>query len=107
VGYPDHPRDYSGLAIAADDLVGNVRRAAATDLEFYVGRLGGFAQQGLLASSRAGAFSPSFFRNGKSSLDHFERSQRHRSGPLWRVDSWRKPSFALHEHLCYVLAFVE
>ena len=85
VGHPDHPRDYSGLAIAADDLVGNVRRAAATDLEFYVGRLGGFAQQGLLASSRAGAFSPSFFRNGKSSLDHFERSQRHRSGPLWRV----------------------
>jgi putative endopeptidase len=61
VGYPDHPRDYSGLAIAADDLVGNVRRAAATDLEFYVGRLGGFAQQGLLASSRAGAFNPRFF----------------------------------------------
>ena len=27
VGYPDHARDYSGLTIRADDLVGDVRRS--------------------------------------------------------------------------------
>ncbi|MBV9569663.1 MAG: peptidase M13 [Alphaproteobacteria bacterium] len=39
VGYPDHPRDYSKLAIADDDLIGNVRRAGAADWAFYSGRL--------------------------------------------------------------------
>ncbi len=39
VGYPDHPRDYSALVIRADDLVGNVRRAAETDWRFYRSRL--------------------------------------------------------------------
>jgi len=41
VGYPDHPRDYSKLVITDDDLVGNVRRAAAGDWAFYVGRFNG------------------------------------------------------------------
>jgi len=41
VGYPDHPRDYSKVAIAGDDLVGDVRSAAAADWAFYVGRLNG------------------------------------------------------------------
>jgi putative endopeptidase len=41
VGYPDHPRDYSGVNIRADDLVGDVRRAGEGDWRFYVGRLNG------------------------------------------------------------------
>jgi putative endopeptidase len=41
VGYPDHPRDYSGLEIKSDDLVGNVRRAGAWDWNFYLSRLNG------------------------------------------------------------------
>jgi putative endopeptidase len=41
VGYPAHPRDYSALMIAADDLVGNVRRAGVADWVFYTGRLFG------------------------------------------------------------------
>ncbi len=41
VGYPDHPRDYSKLVITDDDLVGNVRRAAAADWEFSSSRLDG------------------------------------------------------------------
>ncbi|MEY2551470.1 MAG: putative endopeptidase [Verrucomicrobiota bacterium] len=41
VGYPDKPRDYSKVEIRADDLVGNVRRAAAADWAFYVNRLPG------------------------------------------------------------------
>jgi putative endopeptidase len=41
VGYPDQPRDYSKLVIRDDDIVGNVRRAAAADWAFYVGRAGG------------------------------------------------------------------
>jgi putative endopeptidase len=41
VGYPDKPRDYSTLAIRDDDLVGNVRRAAAWDWAFNVHRLPG------------------------------------------------------------------
>jgi putative endopeptidase len=41
VGYPDHARDYSGLAIRADDLVGNVRRSREADWLFYVSRLHG------------------------------------------------------------------
>ena len=41
VGYPDHARDYSKVEIRADDVLGNVRRAARADWEFYVNRLGG------------------------------------------------------------------
>jgi len=41
VGYPDHPRDYSGLVVTDDDLVGNVRRAGAFDWAFYSGRYNG------------------------------------------------------------------
>jgi len=41
VGYPDHPRDYSKVAIRGDDLVGDVRSAAAADWAFYVNRLDG------------------------------------------------------------------
>jgi putative endopeptidase len=41
VGYPDKARDYSGVIIKDDDLVGNVRRAAAADWAFYVGRSDG------------------------------------------------------------------
>lgn len=39
VGYPDHPRDFAGLEIRADDLIGDVRRAAEWDWRFYIGRL--------------------------------------------------------------------
>jgi len=41
VGYPDHPRDYTKLVIRRDDLIGNVRRAAAADWAFYTARLFG------------------------------------------------------------------
>ncbi|MDQ6861720.1 MAG: M13 family metallopeptidase [Verrucomicrobiota bacterium] len=41
VGYPDTPRDYSKVEIRANDLVGNVRRAAESDWAFYVNRLPG------------------------------------------------------------------
>ena len=41
VGYPDRPRDYSKVEVQADDLVGNVRRAASADWAYYVGRLNG------------------------------------------------------------------
>ena len=41
VGYPDHPRDYSGLIIRSDDVVGDVRRSAAWNWRFYVDRLDG------------------------------------------------------------------
>lgn len=39
VGYPDRPRDYSGVKIRTDDLVGDVRRAGAADWKFHVDRL--------------------------------------------------------------------
>ncbi len=39
VGYPDHPRDYSKLVIADDDLLGDVRRAGAADWAFYSDRV--------------------------------------------------------------------
>ncbi|HEY4129967.1 MAG TPA: M13 family metallopeptidase [Gemmatimonadaceae bacterium] len=38
VGYPDTPRDYASVDIRDDDLVGNVRRAAAADWTFFVRR---------------------------------------------------------------------
>ena len=41
IGYPDHPRDYTGVVVRDDDLVGNVRRAAAADWAFYRGRSDG------------------------------------------------------------------
>ena len=41
VGYPDNPRDFSGLQIRSDDLVGDVKRAGAWDWRFYVSRLNG------------------------------------------------------------------
>jgi putative endopeptidase len=39
VGYPEHPRDYSGLKILEDDLLGDVRRAAEWDWRFQIDRL--------------------------------------------------------------------
>jgi putative endopeptidase len=45
VGYPDNSRDYSKLVIIDDDVVGNVRRAAAADWEFYSGRLDGLVDK--------------------------------------------------------------
>jgi putative endopeptidase len=41
VGYPDKPRDYSRVVVRADDLIGNVRRAASADWAFYVARRSG------------------------------------------------------------------
>ena len=41
IGYPDRPRDYSRVVVRDDDLLGNVRRAAAADWRFYVDRSGG------------------------------------------------------------------
>ncbi|HZR77928.1 MAG TPA: M13-type metalloendopeptidase [Chthoniobacterales bacterium] len=41
VGYPDKPRDYSKLVIKGDDLVGNVKRCAQLDWDFYTGRFFG------------------------------------------------------------------
>jgi len=38
VGYPDHERDYSNVVIRRDDLMGDVRAAAAADWAFYVKR---------------------------------------------------------------------
>ena len=39
VGYPDHPRDHSSIVIRADDLIGNVLRAAQANWAFYAARL--------------------------------------------------------------------
>ena len=39
IGYPEEWRDYGGLEIRADDLYGNIERAAAFDWAFRVGRL--------------------------------------------------------------------
>ena len=46
VGYPDTWRDYSNLVIRRDDLVGNVRRAAAADWQFQVERSKGPVDKG-------------------------------------------------------------
>jgi putative endopeptidase len=46
VGYPDKWRDYSNVVIRRDDLVGNVRRAAAADWAFYVNRSRGPVDKG-------------------------------------------------------------
>jgi putative endopeptidase len=41
VGYPDKPRDYSGVLIRRDDLLGNVRRADAAEWKFQLARSDG------------------------------------------------------------------
>jgi putative endopeptidase len=41
VGYPSQPRDYSKVVMLRDDVVGDVRRAAAADWAFYSGRIFG------------------------------------------------------------------
>ena len=41
VGYPDHPRDYSKLAIDPNDLIGNVKRCAQADWDFLTGSFDG------------------------------------------------------------------
>ncbi len=46
VGYPDKWRDYSNVVIRRDDLLGNVRRAAAADWAFYVDRSKGPVDKG-------------------------------------------------------------
>jgi putative endopeptidase len=40
VGYPDRWRDYSALAIARDDFLGNVRRAAVFESKRELGKIG-------------------------------------------------------------------
>lgn len=40
IGYPDRWRDYTGLAVRPDDLLGNVRRAQKFDTDYHVGKLG-------------------------------------------------------------------
>ena len=40
IGYPDKWRDYSGLEIKPDDLVGNARRSAAFELAYNLDKLG-------------------------------------------------------------------
>ncbi len=46
VGYPDTWRDYSSVVVRRDDLIGNVRNAAAADWAFYVGRSDGPVDRG-------------------------------------------------------------
>jgi putative endopeptidase len=41
VGYPDHWRDYSGVLVREEEAVGNVRRAARADWNFYLRRSDG------------------------------------------------------------------
>ena len=40
IGYPDHWRDYSKLEIRKDDLVGNLKRASAFELDRQLAKLG-------------------------------------------------------------------
>ena len=46
IGYPDHWRDYSGLQVDPGDLLGNVRRSAAFDHDYELGKLGGPVDRG-------------------------------------------------------------
>ncbi len=46
VGYPDKPRDYAGVVIRRDDLLGDVRRAAAAEWAFQLGRSDGPVDRG-------------------------------------------------------------
>lgn len=41
IGYPDQWRDYSGLVVAADDLIGNVLRSAVFEFEDALAKLAG------------------------------------------------------------------
>ena len=41
IGYPDKWRDYSTLEVRADDLLGNVRRAVAFEVDRQLAKLGG------------------------------------------------------------------
>jgi putative endopeptidase len=41
IGYPDQWRDYSGLQIRRDDLIGNAMRSAAFEHDYEIGKLGG------------------------------------------------------------------
>jgi putative endopeptidase len=45
VGYPDHLRDYAAVVVKRDDLVGDVRNAAAADWAFYVKRSNGLVDR--------------------------------------------------------------
>ncbi len=38
IGYPNKWRDYSGLSISPDDLVGNMMRAAEFDTNYQLGK---------------------------------------------------------------------
>jgi putative endopeptidase len=40
IGYPDKWRDYSGLAVKRDDLLGNAMRSNAFEFDYNVGKLG-------------------------------------------------------------------
>ncbi|AUH53623.1 peptidase M13 [Chromobacterium sp. ATCC 53434] len=40
IGYPDHWRDYDGLALKADDLVGNVKRSSHFEYQWQLSHLG-------------------------------------------------------------------
>jgi putative endopeptidase len=40
IGYPDHWRDYGGLVVRRDDLIGNVMRANAFEFAYQLGKLG-------------------------------------------------------------------
>ena len=46
VGYPDKQRDYSHVVIRRDDLLGDVRRAAAAEWTFQLGRSDGAVDRG-------------------------------------------------------------
>ena len=41
IGYPDKWRDYSTLSVSADDLLGNMLRAAEWDFDYDLARIGG------------------------------------------------------------------
>ena len=46
VGYPDKNRDYSKLVITDDDLIGDARRTAVHEWDFYVARMNGPVDRG-------------------------------------------------------------
>ncbi len=46
IGYPDDWRDYSALSIAADDLVGNIKRGSHFDFRRNINKLGGPIDRG-------------------------------------------------------------
>lgn len=40
IGYPDKWRDYSGLSLVRDDLLGNIHKAEAFDTKYTLGKIG-------------------------------------------------------------------